>query len=94
MQKKEQPRRKRIKFQVAADHGSEVFLAGTFNDWNPTKRQLTEETPDGIFSKTLLLPKGRYQYKFVINGVWCIDPECREWERNKYGSLNSVITVD
>lgn len=83
---------KRVKFEIQAEPGSEVYVAGTFNSWNPKQNKLREKT--GVYSATLLLPKGRYEYKFVINGVWCVDPKCQEWVPNNYGSLNSVVSVE
>ena len=83
--------RKRITFEVHAEPKSDVFVAGTFNQWNPRKNRLKEQK--GVFRTTMLLPKGRHEYKFVINGVWSIDPECPEWTPNGLGSLNSVLVV-
>lgn len=83
--------RKRIRLTIAADDNSEVYVAGTFNDWDPRMIRLTGEK--GIYSTTLLLPKGRHQYKFIVNGTWCTDPACRDWAHNYLGSLNSVLEV-
>ena len=82
---------KRVNFDIHAKAGSEVYLAGTFNSWDATRNKLTERS--GFYNCTLLVPKGRHEYKFVVNGVWCVDPKCQEWVSNGSGSLNSVITV-
>jgi len=82
-----------MRFQVRADPGSKVTVAGSFNGWDPTARPLSDKNGDGVFGAFLMLPPGRYEYKFVINGVWCVDPECAEWVTNDYGSLNSVLTM-
>jgi len=83
--------RKRVRFQLQAESGREVFIAGSFNGWQASCRQLKES--GGVYSATMMLPKGRFEYKFVVDGVWCIDPDCPEWSQNGFGSLNSVITV-
>jgi 1,4-alpha-glucan branching enzyme len=83
--------KKRVKFSVKAEPGSEVYVAGTFNNWDPKKHKLT--CADGVYSATISVPPGRHEYKFVITDVWCIDPECPEWAPNGIGSLNSVIVV-
>jgi 1,4-alpha-glucan branching enzyme len=83
---------KRMKFEIQAEAGSEVYVAGTFNSWNATQNKLKEKS--GVFSGTLLLPKGKHEYKFVVNGVWCVDPKCQEQVSNDSGSLNSVITIE
>lgn len=84
--------KRKQKFAIKAEHGSEVYVAGSFNSWNPKKNKLTYR--GGLYSTTLMLPKGRHEYKFVIDGVWCVDPECSEWTPNGIGSLNSVLTVN
>ena len=83
--------KKRVRFQISADKGAEVFVAGSFNDWNPKKNKLAYKNK--IYSCTILLSKGRHEYKFVIDGVWCVDPTCSEWTPNGLGSLNSVAVV-
>lgn len=83
--------KRRVVFKVSGEPQNEVFLAGSFNDWDPAQNKLRYK--DGAWSATLLLPPGRYEYKFVINGVWCVDPHCCEWTANVLGSLNSVVNV-
>jgi 5'-AMP-activated protein kinase regulatory beta subunit len=87
------PRRRRVKFTVQAEAKSEIFVAGSFNDWSPTKNPLTSKNGDELYEGSILLPKGIYEYKFIINDTWCVDPECSEWVVNDLGSLNSVLTV-
>lgn len=83
----------RVTFTVRAEPGSKVFIAGAFNDWDPTAKELVDKKNDGLFSCILCLPKGSYEYKFVINGTWCADPECTDWVQNSMGTLNSVKIV-
>lgn len=85
-------KRKRVKFELNADEDNTVYVAGSFNDWNPKKNKLTFK--DGIFATSVLLPRGRYEYKFVVNDTWCVDPDCEEWAPNEMGSLNSIKTVE
>ena len=42
---------------------------------------------------TILVAPGEYQYKFVIDGTWCADPENANAVPNDQGTYNSVITV-
>ncbi len=88
-----QPAKKRITFNLKADPGSEVSVAGTFNDWTAGVKPMKDKKNDGNFSAVAILPKGKYEYKFVVNGVWCIDPENEDWLANDMGSLNSVLVV-
>jgi len=90
---KSAPQPKRVTFTVRADPGSKVFVAGDFNKWSATATPLTDHARTGSFSVVLPLEPGSYEYKFVINGTWCVDPECPEWVQNSLGTLNSVCTV-
>jgi hypothetical protein len=85
--------RKRVTFKIDAEPGSTVAVAGTFNDWNPTKKLLKQKTDDGRFEGTAMLDQGRHEYKFVINDTWCADPNSHEVVYNEYGSTNSVVVV-
>jgi 1,4-alpha-glucan branching enzyme len=79
-------------FKLVAPDAKEVFLAGDFNDWNPTEYRL-RRYKDGIYKKKLQLKPGRYQYLFRVDGEWWTDPEHPERTSNPFGSENSVITV-
>jgi len=87
-----EPELQEVTFTFCVERGSEVFVAGTFNDWDATRNRLVWR--DGAYAVTLKLAKGRYEYKMVVNGTWCMDPECPDWVPNGFGSLNSVIVVE
>ena len=82
---------RRARFELSAEPGSQVFVAGTFNDWNPTANPLKDNPDSGHFKAALHVPTGTHEYKFVVNGVWTADPNCAAWALNGYGSLNSVL---
>lgn len=91
--KKATVKRKRVKFEVLAEPKTKVFLAGTFNDWSDSAKELKEKDGDGCYAGTLLLVPGEYEYKFVIDGNWQIDAENPNFNQNKLGTLNSVVKV-
>lgn len=84
---------KKVSFNFKAEPGSTVFVAGTFNKWDPTQYRLRDNPDNGEYKIKLTVPPGRHEYKFIVNGVWCADPTCLEWAPNSQGSLNSVLTV-
>lgn len=90
--KSTQPARKRVTFSCNAEAGSDVYVAGTFNNWSPTQKRL-ERKEDGTYKCTCLVPKGTHEYKFVINGEWRTDEKNPETRINEVGSANSVIHV-
>jgi len=84
---------KNVTFTLHADKGKSVYLAGEFNKWNPTAKKMTYKTASGIYSATIKLAAGTYQYKFVLDGTWCADPENVNAVANDQGTFNSVIDV-
>lgn len=67
----------------------EVCLAGDFNSWKP---EPMIKNGNG-FTGTVKLDPGVYQYKFVVDGVWQIDPSAKEHIMNDLGSANSVLRI-
>ena len=83
----------RVIFRVALSPGQKVSVAGTFNGWDPESLPLRDRLHDGVYTRALNLPAGRYEYKLVVDGQWRIDPECRNWTGNEHGTLNNVLVV-
>ncbi len=84
---------------VRAPEAKEVFLAGTFNDWNPKSIPM-KKAKGGDWTHTLDLAPGRHEFKFVIDGQWCCEPgcdkpyhECPGCVANRYGTMNRSIEV-
>jgi hypothetical protein len=70
-----------------------VSVAGDFNGWNPGQTQL-ERSEGGMWTATIPLKPGRYQYMFVINGKqWLADPLAGEASGDGFGSQNAVLDV-
>ena len=53
--------------------GSEVYLAGSFNNWSTSATKMTKNS-DGVWSATVDLEPGVYEYKYVVDGEWILDP--------------------
>lgn len=84
---------KEVEFLFDAPYAQKVYLAGEFNNWSPTAT-LMEKGSDGIWRVTLKLKPGRYEYKFVIDGVWMEDPTNPNKVPDPYGGYNSVLNVE
>ncbi|NLE29388.1 MAG: hypothetical protein GX629_06955 [Phycisphaerae bacterium] len=68
-----------------------VYLAGTFNEWNPAGKRMTR-SKDGTFRAKMKLTPGKYEYKFVVDGHWVEDPEADK-SVNEFGTTNSIVEV-
>ncbi len=90
--KNEPPKGSRpVEFLCLAVPGSRVSVVCAANNWDPKATPMQES--QGQYRATLRLPRGRHEYKFVVNGEWRIDPRSPQTVPNAYGSLNSVIEV-
>lgn len=87
------PKKSRVTFTYRAEPGSSVYLAGSFNNWDPDAKPMVDKKKVGVYSASVMLAPGSYEYKFVIDGTWCADPECSDWVQNDHGTLNSVKHV-
>ena len=82
-----------VTFTVHAEKGKAVYVAGEFNGWDPAAKKMAYKAKDGVYAATINLVPGEYQYKFVIDGTWCADPENVNSVQNDQGTFNSVVTV-
>lgn len=80
-----------VHFKVSAGEAKVVAVAGTFNGWDPKGTPLNKA--GDAWDATIALPRGRYEYRFVVDGKWLSDPNARESVRNPFGSQNSVLTI-
>lgn len=70
----------------------EVHVAGTFNGWDPRATPMTRHE-DGSWAARLLLPPGRHEYRFIVDGQWQEDPAARQSVDNPFGGRNSILEV-
>ena len=87
-------KRRRVVLTADLGAGKTVSVAGNFNDWDPNAKPMTDKNGDGVYRCTLLLAPGKYEYKFVIDGVWCVDTNNPNFAPNDLGTLNSLLIVE
>jgi len=73
--------------------GSQLAIAGDFNQWQPEKTQFKHNDELGIWEVCVDVPPGRYHYRLVIDGKWQNDPYNQQTETNPFGDLNNVVVV-
>jgi len=91
MKRIEEKSRRRVTFSCPAPVAKEVFVAGTFNGWDPRKDPLKKQ-PSG-WKAVKYLPPGVHEYRFVVDGTWVDDPACRIRRPNPYGGENCVLQL-
>jgi hypothetical protein len=70
----------------------EIYLAGSFNHWRPDQWKM-RKAKDGSFRMQMQLDPGRYQYMYVVDGVWHNDPDAPQQQLSPTGTLNSAFVV-
>ena len=79
-------------FKFYAPQAKTVELGGDFNSWKSTKNPLKKDA-SGNWSTSLKLKAGRYQYRYLVDGIWQNAQEPVECVPNAFGSWNCVIEV-
>jgi 1,4-alpha-glucan branching enzyme len=85
-----QAAQRKVRFELDAPKAKSVFAGGTFNNWSPTATPLVL-VGGSTWSKDLLLPPGRYEYRFVVDGKWVEPPHAKAYVPNPNGGRNGVF---
>jgi len=82
----------RIRLELSDRPGQKVFVAGTFNNWEPATTPLLAQG-EGRWAVELDLPPGQYEYRFIVDEQWIDDPRATEFVPNVFGGINCIFTV-
>lgn len=82
-----------VRFVIQQPGARRVSLVGDFNGWQADAMPL-EASPDGsVWSLTLPLQAGRYEYAFIVDGErWVADPAASR-VRDEFGGETSVLRL-
>lgn len=73
------------------DSARSITIAGSFNNWNPQSNYLRKMN-DG-WEIYLKLAPGEYEYKYVVDGQWILDPANKNQRKDNNGNSNSLIII-
>lgn len=90
--KKQKAIRKKVTFSFHAPQAESVLLAGDFNQWNLRKHPL-KKNGSGAWEASLMLTPNTYEYKYIVDGDWQMDPVNNRTCENCFGSQNNLVTV-
>lgn len=82
-----------VTVEISWPGAQDVYVAGSFNDWQPDSTPMSE-VEGGLWRKELNLKPGCYEYRFVVDGNWVDDPKAMEWIPNEFGTANAVLRVE
>ena len=81
-----------VLFSYLSREATSVLIAGDFSRWIAEPLVLVDESI-GLWQKIIQLDSGTYHYKFLVNDVWRTDPSNQLTKTNRYGGIDSVITI-
>jgi 1,4-alpha-glucan branching enzyme len=80
-------------FRIVAQDAQHVLLVGDFTNWQERPIPMIKGM-DGTWTATVILPRGRHQYLFNVDGNWREDPDCSERVPNTSGGFTMVRVVE
>lgn len=81
-----------VLFKLDAPGARRVAVAGDFNSWQDPI-ELNDDDEDGVWIAIARLDPGTYQYKFVVDGRWQLDPSNPVDVDDAHGGRNSIVVV-
>jgi hypothetical protein len=82
-----------VRFVLVNPSATRVALVGDFNGWAVDGVALTPTAESGVWSVSLPLAAGRYEYAFVVDGAqWVADPALPVI-RDEFGGEHSVLRL-
>ncbi|HEY3760713.1 MAG TPA: glycogen-binding domain-containing protein [Verrucomicrobiae bacterium] len=69
-----------------------VQLVGDFTQWQQHPIPLKKGS-DGLWLAEIELPPGVHHYRFMVDGQWCDDPNCKSRSANPFGGENMTRQV-
>ena len=82
-----------ILFHMMAPEARSVHLVGEFNRWQADIAPSLNKDEDGVWRGRVRLDPGNYQYKYLIDGKWVLDPDNPLRVVTESGLVNSLVKV-
>jgi hypothetical protein len=83
----------RIELHFFHEQALEVWVAGSFNDWQPEMNPMVSDGNGNWWTELFLAP-GIYEYRYVVDDLWVTDPFAARFVINPYGDVNGILTVE
>jgi hypothetical protein len=82
-----------VRFVLTDAQARQVALVGDFNGWSREATPLVPSEVDGRWVVEVVLPAGRHEYAFLVDGErWVTDPSATT-QRDEFGQESSVVRI-
>lgn len=78
-----------VKFSFTAPNAKKIKVYGSFNGWS--KGYVLVKAGSGIWEQSVELQRGRYEYKYLVDGKWQHDARLPTINDGLLGKNNVVI---
>jgi 1,4-alpha-glucan branching enzyme len=83
---------RRIEFRLRGLSAREASIVGDFNQWEGNAHPMHKDE-SGVWTQTVLLSPGRYEYRIYADGQFLNDPNNPLTCANCFGTENNVLVV-
>jgi hypothetical protein len=73
---------------LPVSNATDVSVAGSFSSWDPIP--LSDDDGNGLWGVSVVLPPGRHEYAFIINGRWWGHDPLADGYVRSFGDYSSV----
>ena len=80
-----------VLFQTISEGAKSIELVGDFNQWVP--EPLISREGGKIWQKIIPIARGKYRYKFIVDGEWQLDPCHPIKKQNAHGLYDSYLEL-
>ncbi|MGC9323658.1 MAG: AAA family ATPase [Desulfomonilia bacterium] len=81
-----------VLFTYYSPRANKVYVVADFNNWKTHENPMQNLEGTGVWQALVPLGKGRYEYKFFVDGQWVNDPDNPNTIKNEFGE-NSYIEI-
>ncbi|MEJ2467062.1 MAG: hypothetical protein P8045_15420 [Candidatus Thiodiazotropha sp.] len=82
-----------MRFSYNDPQATQVYVAGSFNDWRKQQIQLTDSAGKGVWIGVLPLKPGIYEYMFYVDGHWVMDEHAQRYKDDGFGRKNAILEL-
>lgn len=81
-----------VLFTYYSPEATSVHVVADFNGWDTSGLPMENVAGTGMWQRFVPLKKGRYEYKFLVDGRWVSDPDNPRRAANEFGE-NSILEI-
>lgn len=83
-----------VTLSLEVESAESVTVVGSFNAWRGEGYEMQREAEGGRWTLTVILPEGRYEYGFEVDGKKILtDPRALLYQDDGFGNRNAVLIV-